>query len=89
MAAADGCAFPPDFLEFCLGYLNNAGMHKPSMLVDVEAGRKTEIGYISAKIVEYGQRHGIPTPVNATITRLVQGTDSVRDRTRWGAGAGG
>ena len=83
VAAADGCDFPPGYHDFCMGYLEKAGMHKPSMLVDVEARRQTEIAYITAKIVEYGERYDIPTPVNHTISRLIQGVDSVRDRARW------
>ncbi len=82
VATADGCQFPDGFLEHCVGYLSSAGFHKPSMLVDVEASSKTEIDYLSAKIAEYGQRHGVPAPVNATITRLVNGIDAIKGRGR-------
>jgi 2-dehydropantoate 2-reductase len=34
------------------------------MLQDVEAGRKTEVEIFAGKVIELGQRHGLPTPVN-------------------------
>jgi 2-dehydropantoate 2-reductase len=42
--------------------LNPAG--KTSMLQDVEAGRKTEVEMLAGTVIELGQRHGVPTPVN-------------------------
>jgi 2-dehydropantoate 2-reductase len=44
---------------------------KTSMLQDIEAGRKTEIEIFAGKVVELGQTHGIPTPVNETLLRMV------------------
>jgi 2-dehydropantoate 2-reductase len=44
---------------------------KTSMLQDIEAGRKTEIEMFAGKVVELGQQHRIPTPVNETILRLI------------------
>jgi 2-dehydropantoate 2-reductase len=45
-----------------LNALNPAG--KTSMFQDVEAGRKTEVEMFAGKVIELGQRYGIPTPVN-------------------------
>jgi 2-dehydropantoate 2-reductase len=44
---------------------------KTSTLQDIEAGRKTEIEMFAGKVVELGQKHGIPTPVNETMLRVV------------------
>jgi 2-dehydropantoate 2-reductase len=44
---------------------------KTSMLQDIEAGRKTEIEIFAGKVVELGQTHNIPTPVNETMLRMV------------------
>jgi 2-dehydropantoate 2-reductase len=44
---------------------------KTSMLQDIEAGRKTEIEMFAGKVVELGHKHGISTPVNETMLRLV------------------
>jgi 2-dehydropantoate 2-reductase len=44
---------------------------KTSTLQDIEAGRKTEIEMFAGKVVELGQKHGIPTPVNETMLRMI------------------
>jgi 2-dehydropantoate 2-reductase len=46
--------------------------HRSSMLQDLERGRPTEIEAINGCIWRYGREAGIPTPVNATMTRLVR-----------------
>jgi len=43
-----------------------------SMLQDVLAKKPTEVGFINGAIVKEGKRLRIPTPVNATLTRLVE-----------------
>ena len=45
---------------------------KPSMLQDVMAKRVTEVDYINGAIVELGEKHGVPTPVNKTMLQLVK-----------------
>lgn len=44
----------------------------PSMVADVEQGRKTEVDQLNGEIVGVGRRHGIATPVNARIVELVR-----------------
>jgi 2-dehydropantoate 2-reductase len=46
--------------------------HRSSMLQDLERGRRTEIEAINGCIWRYGREAGIPTPVNATMTRLIR-----------------
>ncbi|MEO6029011.1 MAG: ketopantoate reductase family protein [Candidatus Binatia bacterium] len=46
--------------------------HRSSMLQDLERGRPTEIEAINGCIWRYGREAGIPTPVNATMTRLIR-----------------
>jgi len=53
-----------------LAGLSPAG--KTSMLQDVEAGRKTEVDMLAGKVIELGQRYGIPTPVNERILRSIK-----------------
>jgi 2-dehydropantoate 2-reductase len=45
---------------------------RPSMLQDIEAGRPTEVDYINGALVEMGDKHGVPTPVNRTMMYLVK-----------------
>jgi 2-dehydropantoate 2-reductase len=46
--------------------------HEPSMLQDIRAGRQTEIETINGAILRTGEAHGVPTPVNGAVTRLVR-----------------
>jgi 2-dehydropantoate 2-reductase len=43
-----------------------------SMLQDVRAKRRTEITVINGAIVDLGQKHQIPTPINMVLTNVVQ-----------------
>lgn len=54
------------------GLLGRIGMSKPSMLQDVENGRRTEIDVINGAIVAAGKSYGIPTPHNETMVWLVK-----------------
>jgi len=45
---------------------------KTSMLQDVEAGRKTEVEIFAGKVAALGNAHGVPTPVNATVQRIIK-----------------
>jgi 2-dehydropantoate 2-reductase len=57
-------------------YMRSAGDHKPSMLMDIEANRRTEIDFMNGKFVEYGLQAGIDTPYNRTLWALVKGLES-------------
>jgi 2-dehydropantoate 2-reductase len=65
-----------DFYPYAMGYMGSAGDHKPSMLMDIEANRRTEIDFMNGKFVEYGQQAGIETPYNRTLWALVKGLES-------------
>lgn len=72
VARANEFALGSDFYPYCINYIKTAGNHKPSMLQDIEAGRRTEIDYINGKIVEYGLQAGMATPYNTMIRGLVK-----------------
>jgi 2-dehydropantoate 2-reductase len=61
-----------DFYTYAHDYLGHAGNHKPSMLIDVEKKRRTEVDFLNGKIVEYGARVSMPTPSHGTIRSLVK-----------------
>ncbi len=52
VAEGTGVKFSDNFYESGLSYLNKGGYHKPSMLMEMEKGGKTEIDFLNAKIVE-------------------------------------
>ncbi len=53
--------------------------HHPSMLQDVLAGRPTEIDAMCGAVARAGAELGVPTPVNATVLRLVRALQSNYD----------
>jgi 2-dehydropantoate 2-reductase len=72
VAKADGYDFGEDAVSKFTSYLEKGGAHKPSMLIDVENKRPTEVDFMSGAIARYGEKHGIPTPVNSTFTSLLK-----------------
>src|SRR5512134_1689735 len=72
VARANEFTLGSSFYSYCINYIRNAGHHKPSMLQDIEAGRRTEVDFINGKIVEYGHQAGTATPYNTMIRGLVK-----------------
>lgn len=72
VANAEGHEFNDDFFDFCISYLKKAGAHKPSMLQDIENKKPTEIEFLSAKVVYYGEKYSIQTPYNLIFTNLIR-----------------
>jgi 2-dehydropantoate 2-reductase len=65
-----------DFYLQCMEYMRKAGRHRPSMLIDLEMNRRTEVDFINGKIIEYGKRAGIETPYNITVRALIKGMEA-------------
>lgn len=61
-----------DFYPNAMEYMGKAGDHKPSMLIDIENRRRTEIDFMNGKFVEYGRQAGMETPYNKTLRALVK-----------------
>lgn len=76
VAKADGYDFGAEALSKFTGYLEKGGDHKPSMLIDVENKRPTEIDFLSGAIARYGERLRVPTPVNETFADLIRTIES-------------
>lgn len=72
VAKANEIRFPENFVKLCLRYYRKAGDHFPSMAVDMIGNKETEIDYFNSKIVEYGRKFYIRTPLNLTFTNLVK-----------------
>jgi 2-dehydropantoate 2-reductase len=53
-------------------WLAKVGPHRSSMLQDLEAGRKTEIDYLTGAICAMGRQSGIATPRNDAIVRDIR-----------------
>ncbi|MBC8391276.1 MAG: 2-dehydropantoate 2-reductase [Deltaproteobacteria bacterium] len=72
VARANEVSLGTGYYPYCMEYMRKAGNHKPSMLMDIEMNRRTEIDFINGKFVEYGEQAGIETPYNRTFTALVK-----------------
>jgi len=78
-AAAEGIAIDRDRIVGKIEHaLDHHTHHKASMLQDRLAGRRTEIESINGAIVRIARRHGIATPVTATLADLVRMIDTAR-----------
>jgi 2-dehydropantoate 2-reductase len=49
--------------------------HRPSMLQDVAAHRRTEIAVLNGGIVAEGRRVGVPTPSNQALVAIIEGIE--------------
>jgi len=79
VAKLEGYVYEEDFFEKAIGYLSNAGDHKPSMLTDFEAGRPLEIDYLNNKLQEYAKKHNVPCKYNKLLCSLIDGLLLHRD----------
>jgi 2-dehydropantoate 2-reductase len=63
-----GVALPPDIVERTLEMSEGfAPETKPSLLVDLEAGRRLELEAMNGTVVRYGYEVSVPTPVHSVI----------------------
>lgn len=64
LARVQGITLDPDVVQKSLEFTDNAGPHiKPSMQLDVESGRRTELESMVGVIGRQGRELGVPTPV--------------------------
>jgi 2-dehydropantoate 2-reductase len=54
---------------------NAPGKHRASMLQDVLAKRQTEVDFMNGAIVQWGEKSGVPTPLNRAIWQLIKGLE--------------
>ncbi len=64
------------YRRFSLRYLKNTGYHRPSMLVDLANGDPTEVDQLNGRIVFYGHKHCLPTPLNQAVTAMIHMLES-------------
>ena len=75
VARALGIALDHDPREMVQAGARSPGKHKASMLQDVEAGRRTEVDFMNGAIVQWGEKVGVPTPLNKALWALVKGLE--------------
>lgn len=76
IAAKEGVTLSPEDVakwQEILASLDEKG--ETSMLQDVLAGRKTEVSIFCDVVTHLGRKHGIPTPLNATMSLMLNSID--------------
>jgi len=54
---------------------NAPGKHKASMLQDILAKRQTEVDFMNGAIADWGEKMGVPAPLNRALWQLVKGLE--------------
>jgi len=68
VALAEGVVISEDEVDATLeGISRMPPGVKPSMMVDLEAGRRIELDTFNGAVVRYGRKHGVDTPLNYVI----------------------
>lgn len=68
VARALGVAVSPDLEAATIATIaGKSAQLKPSLLVDLERGRRLEVDWISGAIHRLGAQHGVPTPVQSCV----------------------
>jgi 2-dehydropantoate 2-reductase len=71
VAAACGFDFGPDLASTVKEFNLKAGPHRPSMLVDIENGRRTENEYLVRRIADYADRKGVAAPMHRALAAVI------------------
>jgi len=74
-AAAAGIPLHDDPWEMNVHATQHGSAHYPSMLEDVQAGRRTEIDLITGSLVREAERLGVPVPLHEAMYALVKGVE--------------
>jgi 2-dehydropantoate 2-reductase len=75
VAKALGIELHNDPKALVLKAANAPGKHKASMLQDALAHRQTEVDFMNGAIVHWGEKLGVPTPLNRAVWALVKGLE--------------
>jgi 2-dehydropantoate 2-reductase len=75
VAAAQGIVLDTDPQEVLDDAIVRAYYHRPSMLQDVAARRRTEVDVLNGGVVAAGREVGVPTPLHELMVGLVRGVE--------------
>lgn len=78
VAAAEGVALAPDTYERVLKNWGNKPVHRPSMALDFQNGRQTEVHMAHGYIAELAEKHGLCAPVNRALYNLIRAIEENR-----------
>jgi len=76
IAAAAGISLGEDMVAVVEQVVAHTAQNRCSMLQDLQAGRRTEIGQISGHIAAVGREHNAPAYLNQTIASMVKAAEA-------------
>lgn len=74
---AEGVTIPDSFVKDNHDLVISLGKGKTSMCQDMSAGTLTENQWLAGSVVALGKKHGIDTPICATLSLLVQAKEAI------------
>lgn len=79
VARAEGVVLTEAWMQKVIAGLQGGDpQRRPSMLQDLEAGRPLEHDARNGAVVRRGTHHGVPTPINSMLNRLLRACDAQR-----------
>ncbi len=75
VAKAQGITLHGDPRALVMKGAKAPGKHKASMLQDALASRQTEVDFLNGAIVQWGEKLGVPTPLNKAMWALIKGLE--------------
>jgi 2-dehydropantoate 2-reductase len=73
VARAEGLRVAEDMIERVTAYMNSVSPEmRPSMLIDLTAGKPLELEALQGAVVRRGAARGVPTPVMATLYAVLR-----------------
>ena len=75
VARAQGIELHGDPRDLVMKGAKAPGKHKASMLQDILAERQTEVDFLNGAIVQWGEKTGVPTPLNKALWALIKGLE--------------
>ncbi|KXA89947.1 hypothetical protein AKJ40_02235 [candidate division MSBL1 archaeon SCGC-AAA259M10] len=81
VAVEEGVNVREDIVNHVKNVASSTSANKSSMLQDIEAGKKTEIEYLTGSIVRRAEKHDIEVPINRTLKHLVELSERTQNGT--------
>ena len=67
-----------DLVEKTLEVALKTGGNRNSMLLDLEAGKRTEIDFLNCAVVQFARRHNLHAPINMSLAQIIKGKEEIR-----------
>ncbi|MEO6235723.1 MAG: ketopantoate reductase family protein [Vicinamibacterales bacterium] len=73
VARAEGVPVAADVVERIVPYIDAIpGTMRSSLLIDLQAGKRTEVEALQGTVVRRGAAHGVPTPIMSTLYSILK-----------------